>query len=142
MNGIINKDKLTTVKEFEFKNPLIRNIDSIIDKCYRDCHNNYYHTFEYECVYDLNFSNDINFTISDKNLGMYELNKKLTLARQRGFKFNQINNFTIKIYSNILYMNIDYCLKLSETPQLYYNFFKNLARNHDYIQTHCNDLHN
>ena len=70
MNGIMNKNQLTVVKEYEFKNPLIQNIDSIIDKCYRDCHNNYYHTFEYECVYDLNFTNDINFTISDKNLGM------------------------------------------------------------------------
>ena len=142
MNGIMNKNRLTVVKEYEFKNPLIQNIDSIIDKCYRDCHNNYYHTFEYKCVYDLNFTNDINFTISDKNLGMYELNKKLTLARQIGFKLDQINNFTIKIYSNISYMNIDYRLKLSQTPPLYYNFFRNLARNHDYIQTHCNDINN
>ena len=142
MNGIINKDKLTIVKEYEFKNPLIQNIDSIIDKCYRDCHNNYYHTFEYECVYDLTFTNDINFTISGKNLCVYELNKKLALARERGFKFNQINNFKIKIYSNISYMNIDYRLKLSKTPPLYYNFFRKNAHNYDYIQNHCNDLNN
>ena len=45
MNGIMNKNRLTVVIEYEFKNPLIQNIDSIIDKCYRDCHNNYYHTF-------------------------------------------------------------------------------------------------
>ena len=140
MNGIINKDKLTVVKEYEFENPLIQKIDSINDKCYKDCHNNYYHTFEYECVYDLNFTNDINFTIFDKNLNLYELNRKLTLARRRRFKFNQINKLTIKIYSNISYMNIDYRLKLSQTPPLYYNFFRNLARNHDYIQNHCNDL--
>ena len=31
-----------------------------------------------------------------KNLGLYELNKKLTLARERGFIFNQINNFKKK----------------------------------------------
>ena len=101
MNGIINENKLTVVKEYEFKNPLIQNIDSIIDKCYRDCHNNYYHTFECECVYDLNFTNIttneiVNFKISDKNLGMYELNKTLSIARQRGYIFNQINNFKIK----------------------------------------------
>ena len=142
MNGITNENELTVVKEYEFENPPIQNIDSIIDKCYRDCHNNYYHTFEYECVYDLNFTNDINFTISGKNLGVYELNKKLTLARERGFKFNQINNFKIKIYSNISYMNIDYRLKLSQTPPLYYNFFGKIAYNRDYIQTHCNDLNN
>ena len=142
MNGIINKDKLTIVKEYEFENPLIQNIDSIIDKCYRDFHNNYYHTFEYECVYDLNFTNDINFTFSGKNPSVYELNKKLTLARQRGLKFNQLNNFKIKIYSNISYMNIDYRLKLSQTPPLYYNFFRKIAYNRDYIQTHCNDINN
>ena len=146
-NDVINENKLTVVKEYEFENPLIRNIDSIIDKCYRDCHNNYYHTFKYKCVYDLNFTNItnneiVNFKISDKNLGMYELNKKLTLARQRGFEFKQINNFKIKNYSNISYMNINYRLKLSKTPQIYYDFFKNIAHNYDYIQTHCNNLDN
>ena len=59
MDGIINENELTIVKKYEFDNPLIQNIDSIIDKCYRDCHNNYYHSFEYEYVYDLNFTNDI-----------------------------------------------------------------------------------
>ena len=28
-------------------------------------------------------------TISDKSLGLYDLNKKLTVARQRGHIFNQ-----------------------------------------------------
>ena len=147
MNGIINENKLTVVKEYEFENPLIQNIDSIIDKCYRDCHNNYYHTFEYECVYNLNFTNinnneTVNFTISDKESTMYELNKKLALALERGFNFNQINNFTKKIYSNISYMNIDYRLRLSKTSPLYYNFFRKIAHNYNYIQTHCNDIHN
>ena len=57
MNGIINENKLSVVKEYEFDNPLIQNIDSINDKCYRDCHNKYFHTFKYECVYDINFKN-------------------------------------------------------------------------------------
>ena len=147
MNGIINENKLTVDKEYEFENPLIQNINSIFDKCYRDCHNNHYHNFEYECVYNLNFTNinnneTVNFTISDKESTMYELNEKLALARQRGYIFNQINKFTIKIYSNISYTNIDYRLRLSTTSPLYYNFFRNLARNHDYIQNHCNDIHN
>ena len=98
MNGIINENKLTVVKKYEFNNPFIQNIDSIIDNCYRDCYKKYYHTFKYECVYDLNFTNDtnnesVNFTISDKSMGMYELNKKLSPARERCFLFNQINNF-------------------------------------------------
>ena len=85
MDGIINENKLTVVKEYKFDNPIIQNIDSIINKCYRECHNKYYHTFEYECVYYLIFTiitnNEIvNFTISDKNLAVYELNKKLYIA--------------------------------------------------------------
>ena len=38
MNGIINENKLTVFKEYEFDNQLIQNIDSIISKCYKDCH--------------------------------------------------------------------------------------------------------
>ena len=126
MNGIMNQNQLTVVKEYEFDNPIIQNIDSIINKCYRDCHKKYFHTFGYECVYDLNFTNDtnnetVNFTISDKNLGLYELNKKLTLARERGFIFNQINNFKIEIYSNLSYINIHYHLRLGAPPLRYHS---------------------
>ena len=104
MNGIMNENVI--VKEFEFIKPLIHKIDSIIDKCIRDCHNKYFHTFDHICEYDLNFTNignneSVNFTISDKSMGLYELNKKLTVARQNGFIFNHINNFKIKIYSNL-----------------------------------------
>ena len=146
MNGIINENKLTVVKEYEYYNPIIQNIDFIINKCCRDCHNKYYHTFEDECVYDLNFTkitnNEIvNFTISDENLGMYELNKKLTLARERRFIFNHINKLTIKIYSNLSNINIHYHLILGASP-LHRQFFMKLLKNRDYIQTHCNDLNN
>ena len=102
MNGIFNENELTVVKEYKFDNPLIQNIDCIIDKCYKDCHYKYFHTFEYECVYNINFTNNTNneivtLTLSGKNLGLYELNKKLTLARERRYRFNQINKLTIKI---------------------------------------------
>ena len=45
-------------------------------------------------------------------MGLFEVNKKLTVARQRGFKFNQINKLTIKIYSILSHINIHYHLKL------------------------------
>ena len=146
MNGIMNQNQLTVVKEYEFDNPLIQNIDSIINQCYRDCLKKYFHTFEYECVYDLNFTNDtnnetVNFTISDKNLDMYELKTKLTLARELGFIFNQINIFKIEIYSNLSYINIHYHLRLG-APPLHHQFFIKLLKNRDYIQTHCNDYRN
>ena len=146
MNGIMNPNQLTVVKGYEFDNPLIQNIDSKINKCYRVCHKKYFHTFEYECVYDLNFTNDINiesvnFTISNKNMGLFELNKKLTLARERGFIFIQIKNFKIKIYSNLSYINIHYHLRLG-APPLHRQFFIKLLKNCDYIQTHCNHYGN
>ena len=104
------------VKEYEFNNPLIQKIDSLIDNPIRDCHNEYFHTFDHICEYDLNFTNtsnnkSVNFITPDKIMGMYELNKKLTLDRERGFIFNQINKLTIKVYSNLSHINIHYYLK-------------------------------
>ena len=146
MNGIMNENQLTIVKKYEFDNPLIQNFDSLIDNSVRDCHNKYFHTFVHICEYDLNFTNDtnnepINFTVSDKSLGTYELNKKLTLSRQRVFIFNHINKLTRKIHSNLSYINIHCHLKLGAS-HLHRQFFIKLLKNRDYIQTHCNDLNN
>ena len=74
---------------------------------------------------------------SDKNMGLFEL-KKLTVARQKGFTFNQINKLTKKFFSHRRYINISYNLKF-QTPILRRHFFKTLSQNHDYIQTRCND---
>ena len=146
MNALINENELKLVKEYKIDNPLIQNIYSIISKCYRDCHNKYFHTFDFICEYNLNFTNitnneSVNFTISDKNMGMYELNQKLSIARKRGFKFNQIKKLTIKIYSKLSNINIQYHLTLGASP-LHRQFFMNLLKNRDYIQTHCNDINN
>ena len=146
MNGTMNNNQLTIVKEYEIDNPLIQNIDSIINKCYRDCHNKYFHTFKYECVYDINFRNitnneTVNLTIIGESMAMYELNKKLSIARRNGFKFNQINKLTIKIYSNLSNINIHYYLK-HQIPMGQRLFFRRIAKNRDYIQTHYNDLNN
>ena len=146
MNGIMNKNQLTIVKEYEIDKPPIQKIDSLIDNSIRDCHNKFFHTFDHICEYDLNFTNTnnnetFNFTISDKSMGLYELNKKLTLARERGFIFNQINIFKIKIYSNLSYINIHYHLRLG-TPALHRQFFIKISKNRDYFQTFCNDRRN
>ena len=39
MDGILNGNQLTIVKEYEFTKPLIHKIDSITDNCYGDCRN-------------------------------------------------------------------------------------------------------
>ena len=86
--NIMNENVI--VKECDFKKPLIQKIDSLIDISIRDCHYKYFYTFDHVCEYDLISTNlakneTVNFTTSDKNMGLYELNKKLTVARQRGF---------------------------------------------------------
>ena len=94
------ENELYIVKEYKFDNPLITEIDSVIDKCFRGCHNSFFHNFKYECTYDFKFTNitnneTINLTISNKSMTLYELNKKLTISRQNAFMFNQINKVTI-----------------------------------------------
>ena len=69
MNGIMNENQLTIVREYEFDNPLITKIDSIIDNSIRDCHHKYFHTFDHICDYDTQLTNitnneSVNFTIS------------------------------------------------------------------------------
>ena len=134
------------VKEYEFNNTPIHKIDSLIDNSIRDCLNKYFQTFVHICEYNLSFTNTsnsetVNFTISDKNMGSYELSKKLTVARERGFIFNQIHNFEIKIFSNLSNINIHYQLRLGASP-LHRQFFIKISQNRDYIQTHCNDRRN
>ena len=142
----MNENEIYVVKEYNFDNPPITKIDSIIDGCYRDCHNNYFHTFKYVCIYDIRLTNITNneiiiITISDESLGLYELNKKLTIARQKGFILNQINKLTIKIYSYQRYINISYYLK-HRIPIMHRQFFKILSRNRDYVETHYTDRNN
>ena len=91
--------KLTIVKESEIIKLLFHKLDAIIDNCYRDCHNKYYHTFEYECEDDnkpkkIRINENVNLTIVDKSMSLFELNKKITVARQNGLTFNQTNKLT------------------------------------------------
>ena len=142
----MNENELYVVKEYGFYNLSIHKIDSIIDGCYRDCHNKYFHTFRYVCIYDIKLTNItnndiINITISDESLGLYELNKKLTIARQRDFKFNQINKLTIKIYSHQRYINISYYLN-HRIPMGQRLFFRRISENKEYVENFCNDRNN
>ena len=98
----MNENELYVVNEYKFDNPRITKIDSIIDSCYRDCHKKYFLMFKYVCLYNIKLTkitiNEIiNITNSVESMNLFELNKKLILARQRGFRFLQINKLTIKI---------------------------------------------
>ena len=61
MNGTMNENQLTMVKQYEFEIPLSYKKHSIIDIYFTDCHNKYIHLFENECVYYIkptNFGNN------------------------------------------------------------------------------------
>ena len=110
----------TVVKEYDFIKPDIHEVDCLLDDIIKDCRNMYFHTFEYRFVYDVRFknisNNEVNFTITHGSVEFktefYGLNKKIKIARENGFIFNQINKLTIKIYSNLSNKNIHYYLKL------------------------------
>ena len=142
----MNENQLTNVKEHEFDNPLIRKIDSLIDNSIRDCHDKYFHTLAQICENDLNLTkitkNEIvTFTISDECMGMYEVYKNLAIARENGFKFNQLNKLAIKIYSNLSNINIHYHLRLG-SPPLHRQFFIKLSKKRHYVPTYFNDRRN
>ena len=147
MNDLINKNELMIVKKYEYDTPVITEIDFIIDKSIRDCYSKYFHdSFDIDYEYDLNFTNitnneSVNFKIFDKSMDMYELNKKLTLARERGFKFNQINKFTINFYTRLSQKYIYRYLKFPR-PILVRQILKIMCRNPDTIQTISNIFHN
>ena len=108
----MNEKQLTIVEEYELFKPLIHKTNSLIDNCIRDCHNKYYHTFEYKCVNDAKLNkirtSEIGIlTIADEEMNYYGINQKIKVARQRSSISNQINKLTIKIY-RILY-NINLC---------------------------------
>ena len=52
-----------------------------------------------------------NFAVSGGNIGLYDLNNKLKVARENGFIFVHVSTLTIKIYSHRRYKNISYYLK-------------------------------
>ena len=142
----MNENEIKVVKEYEYYNPVITEIDSIIDESIKDCYNKYFRdTFDINYEYDLNFTNInneiVNFKISDKTMGMYELNKKLTIARQRGFKFNQINKLTIKFSTTLSKNNIHRRHKF-QCPILVRLILKIMSRNPETIRAISNIFHN
>ena len=125
MEGIKNENQLTIVKEYEFDKRLIHKIDFNFDLWFKDCHDKYFHTFDYKGVYNINFTNNakydsFNLPVSDKNMNLYEI-KEIKVARHRGHIFNQIQKLTIKNYGNL--SNLQYYLKLP-IPKTHRQFFE------------------
>ena len=80
----------------------------MIDKCFSDCYNNSFHNFKYRCIYDFkpkNITNKekFNLPISDKSMHLYDLNNKLTVAREKGFWFLHLKKLTKNLFAFTIY---------------------------------------
>ena len=148
MNGVLNES--TVVKKFDFNKPDLHEIDYLLDEFFKDCRNKLFHSFKYRLVYDINFRNisnneEINFTITHRTMELeiefHGLNKRIKIARENGFIFNQINELTVKIYSTLSNVNADYDLKF-QIPIIQRQFFEKMSQNKEYAKTHCYDLNN
>ena len=85
MNGMINENKLTIVKVYEFDKTDIHEIEYLLDDVIKHCRKNYFHTFESRLIYDINFTNisnneEVNLIVTHRSMEFktefYGLNKK------------------------------------------------------------------
>ena len=74
-------------------------------------------------------------------MASYDLDKKLTVARQNGFILNQINKLTKKVYSNLSNLNLHYYLTL-RIPIMHRHVFRKISQKTEYVKTHCNVRNN
>ena len=64
-----HKEKFSVVVEgYEFITLDINKVDYIIINCARDCYKEYFHTFKFRCIYDIEMTNGdcVNGITSDK----------------------------------------------------------------------------
>ena len=142
----LNDNHISIVKKYEYINLDIQEIDYIFDKCIKDCYNKYFQPIRNICLYNIELTiisnnNIINLSISDKFLTMNELNKNLSIARQRGYIFNKINKLTKKFYDHLSQTNIHNYYKI-KCPLLIRQILKIISRDPDSIQKFSNIFHN
>ena len=56
----MNENELYVVKKSKFDNQPITEIDSKLEKSFKDCHNKYFHKFKFDYIYDIAISNFTN----------------------------------------------------------------------------------
>ena len=85
MDTLTKENQLSVVKEYKFDKKDIHEIDYLLDDVIKNCRKNYFLTFEYRLVYDINFTNisnneEVNLIITHKSKEFksefYGLNKK------------------------------------------------------------------
>ena len=74
-------------------------------------------------------------------MNLYDLNKKLTVARQNCFIIIQINKLTKIFCSHLRYIKIGYYLKFQITL-CHGEFFKVITQSRDFVENFRNDMEN
>ena len=77
MDGIINGNQLTIVKEYEFDKPNSHERDFLLYDIIEDCKNKYFRTIEYKLVYDIHFTTILIMKKSNSQLLIHLWNLKL-----------------------------------------------------------------
>ena len=81
----------TVVKEYDFNEPDIHELDYLLDDINKECRNKYFHTFEYRLVYDIKFTNnskneEVNFIIIHRSMEykteLYGVNEKIKILEE------------------------------------------------------------
>ena len=111
----------TVVKEYEVNNSYMDELIYILNDAAKVCRSKYFHSIEYRCVFDINFTdmegNDeviLSITLEytkyrSQFSGLFKKNKN---ARNKGFRFNQIVKLAIKTHSSLSNISICHYLKL------------------------------
>ena len=83
----------------------------------------------------------VNFTVSGKNMDLYDLNNNLKVARGIGSIFLHIHKLTMKTYSHLRYINRGYYPKFP-IPIMHRQFNKIISQNKKYGENFCYDSNN
>ena len=97
----MNESEIYLAKEYKFGNSLCSAMDSILDNYFSHFHTIFSQKVKSECLYDIQFKNIannelINFSVSGKNMDLFDLNNKFKNAPERGLIFVHINRLTIE----------------------------------------------
>ena len=146
-----HKEKFSIlVKVYEINNPQIYkdNLDQLVASKLMNAYK-LFHTYKYECIYDLNYMNtnsysgNLSILLKEREYKyqLYGLHKKLKNIETGTRVFLNIEKITVKIYSSITNINKRYYLKLN-IPIMHRQFFKIISKNPEYIKNFCTDMEN
>ena len=139
-----HKDKCgMLVREYEVIRPDIHNVDSVIDNVSKHCHNEYFHIFEYKCIYDIKFTNItknelLNLIVAGKQMNLYGLRKIENWTRNWFYNYSNKWNDKKNLFDSTKY-NYMLLFKILKT-NIPSTIFKIISRKPEYVENFCRNL--